>query len=77
MRKSLRTDGRMDAQTDAGRSQYRLPLPIGRANMAKSIEHEKIDHCDLHCFRAKYNIQTSNSLQDIRQNHWPMKYMSQ
>ena len=47
----------------------------------------KIDHCDLHCFRTKaalhwliiikYNVHTSNSLQDIRQNHWTMKYRSQ
>ena len=54
---------------------------------AKSLDHEKIDHCDLHCFRAKatlhwliitkYNVQTSVSLQDIRQNHWTMKYRSQ
>ena len=25
----------------------------------------------------KYHVYTSNSLQDIRQNHWPMKYRSQ
>ena len=25
----------------------------------------------------KYDVHTSNSLQDIRQNHWPMKYRSQ
>ena len=54
---------------------------------AKTLDHEKIDHCDLHCLRAKaalhwliitkYNVKTSNSLQDIRQNHWTMKYRSQ
>ena len=53
---------------------------------AKSLNQEKIDHCDLHCLRAKaalhlfiitkYNFQTSNRLQDIRQNHWTMKYRS-
>ena len=44
-------------------------------------------YCDQHCFRAKaalhwlfitkYNVQTSNSPQDIRQNHWTMKYRRQ
>ena len=54
---------------------------------AKSLDHEKIDCCDLHCFTSKatlcwliitkYNVQTSNNLQNIRQNHWTMKYRSQ
>ena len=53
----------------------------------KIMDHEKINHCDLYCFRTKailhwliitkYNVQTSNSLQDKRQNHWTMKYRSQ
>ena len=51
------------------------------------MDHEKIDHCDLHCFTAKAalprliitknNVNTSTSLQDIRQTHWTMKYRSQ
>ena len=45
-----------------------------------------IGHSDLHLrlniwsywlIIPKYGVHISNSLQDIRQNHWPMKYRSQ
>ena len=49
---------------------------------AKSVDHEKLGHCDLHCLRSnaashwlitKYDANISNSLQ----NQWTMKYRSQ
>ena len=66
---------------------WQLPIKYYLRYKTKSMDHEKINHSDLHCFRAKaalhwliitkYNVQKSNSLQDIRQNHWTMKYRSQ
>ena len=63
-----------------------LPIKYHLRHKAKSSDHKKIDHYDLHCFRAKptlhwliitkHNFQTSYSLQDIRQNHWTIKYVT-
>ena len=54
---------------------------------AKSLNHEKIGYCELHCLRpkaalhwliiTKHNVHTSNSLQDIhvRQIQWTMNIL--
>ena len=57
-----RMDGRTDARTPARVPSYKLTL---RAFGSGEL------------IIPKYGVDISNSLQDIRQNHWTMKYRSQ
>ena len=65
---------------------YKINLSLWQWQKAKSTDHEievtdphifyKVDLCVTLIHYPKYNISPSNSLQDMKQNHWTIKYRS-